>query len=305
VFQFILAIILVVIAIVAAFYGAFLAGNGEKGAPVAAAVILVIVAFGFYAWGGVKSVPVKNIGIPVNFGAVGSTVFDPGAHETWEPWMHITDINETVQTVSYEDRGNDTGSSCNGGLRVRIGGQQSACADITIQYQIKPGAAASLFSDYANTGNFMTEVQNAVVVRELEQVVNTEVGDYNPITDVASVTGTSSQPSQFSSFGPAILKQMQADIGTRINVIAVLFTQLNYNSTLESKLAGIQQAYADYATAQENVNVAHEQQLALAKLGNPTMGQLIAQCLVQAKTNTNLQCIPGATTNLNLQGSAK
>jgi hypothetical protein len=35
---------------------------------------------------------------------------------------------------------------------------------------------------------------------------------------------------------------------------------------------------------------------------NPTLNQLIAQCLVDSKTDTNLQCIPGATSNLQLSG---
>lgn len=301
--QFIIGIILSLIGIIAVGYGIFAASPGKRGGPVAGGVFLLVLAFGLYAWGGVKSVPIKNIGIPVVAGAIGNQVYFPGAHETWQPWMHLTDIDETVQTTTWEDSGNDKGSSCNGGLRVRIGGQQTGCADITLQWQIAPGAAAGLLNDYASSGNFMNEIKNAVVVRELESVVNFDVGDYNPITDVSSVTGTTSQTSQFSGFGPAILAAMRKDIGTRVKVLTVLFPQINYPTATEDKLAGIQQTYADYATAVENVKVAHEQNLALTQLGDPSLNQLAAKCLALAGATNPGSCIPGASTKLAITSS--
>jgi hypothetical protein len=301
--QFIFAIIFWLAAVIAVLYGVFLA-EGNRGLVITASVIAALLGFGLFAWGGVKSVPVKNIGIPQSFGAIGSSVYQPGAHETWTPWMSITDINETIQTTTFEDKGNDNGTSCNGGLPVRIGGQQTACADVTIQWQIRPQAAASLFSDYANQGNFMAEITNAVVVRELKQVVNNDLGDYNPITDVQAVTSTGTQTSQFTTLGPKILSDMKADIGNRVNILTLLLPQLHYATPLENKLSGIQQSYADFAVAQENVKVAQQEQLALVALKNPSLNQLIAQCLVDSKTDTNLQCIPGATSNLQLSGGA-
>ncbi len=302
---FILAVIVWLITLVAVVYAATLA---ESGAPrvfaYTGAVLGLAVGFGLFALSGVKSVPVKNIGVPQTFGVVGSTVYEPGNHETWDPFLHLTNINETVQTTTYEDRGNDNGTSCNGGLAVRIGGQQTACADVTIQWQILPSAASSLYSDYANQGDFMTEITNAVVVRELKQVVNNDLGDYNPITDVQSVTGTGTQTSTFTNLGPKVLADMKADIGSRVNILTLLLPQLHYATPLENKLSGIQQAYADFAVAQENVKVAGQEQLALRQLGNPTLNQLVAQCLVDSKTNTNLQCIPGATSNLQLSGGS-
>jgi regulator of protease activity HflC (stomatin/prohibitin superfamily) len=270
-------------------------------------VILLLIGFGFFAISGLKSVPVKNIGVPQSFGSVGSQVYEPGTHQTWNPWLHLTDIDETVQTTTFKDSGNDDGTSCNGGLQVRIGGQQTACADITIQWQVLPAAAGSLFSDYANKGDLMNTIESAVVLRSFESVVNSTLSSYNPITDVqgeqGSVTGATSQPSQFTSFSPTILTAMQDDIGTRIKVIAVIMPQLHYSTSIEDKLAAIQQAYADFAVAQENVKVNQQKALALAALnshGVPSLNQLIAQCLTEAQTNHNLQCIPGATSNINL-----
>jgi regulator of protease activity HflC (stomatin/prohibitin superfamily) len=263
------------------------------------AVAGVLIAFVLVAVSGLKSVPVKNIGVAQAFGAVEGGYYSPGIHETWTPWLHLTDIDETVQTTTYE------GNNC---LTVRIGGQQTACADITIQWKVLPSAAGSLFSDYANSGNLMTTVTDAVVVRELKQTVNEVLGDYNPITDVASVTGTTNATSQFTGFGPAILSDMRADIGNRIDVLTVLLPYIHYDASVEAKLEAIQQAYANFAIAQENVKVAAQQSLAYKSLGNPTVAQLVSECLSNLKDETGLpvgfQCFPGAGSGLALSSGS-
>lgn len=266
----------------------------------------VLLGFGFFVLGGLKSVPVKNIGVPVSFGHVGAVSYQPGLHETWTPWLHLVDINETVQTTSWEDSGNDNGSSCNGGLPVRIGGQQTACADLTVQWQIEPQASGSLFSDYAVTGSFMPEVTNAVVVRELKQVTNQVLGDYNPITDVQQVTNSNSSTSQFTTFSSTIKNAMSKDLQGRIKIIAVLLPQLHYSSSIETKLSAIQQAYANYAVASENVKVNQQNADALRKLGTPSLSQLAAECLTDLKDGMNaptgFQCLPGSASSLALSG---
>ncbi|HEY1668469.1 MAG TPA: SPFH domain-containing protein [Trebonia sp.] len=263
--------------------------------PVIAGGVAVVLGFGLFALAGLKSVPVKNIGVPQSFGAVGSSVYEPGIHETWTPWLHLTDIDETVQTTTFED------NDC---LKVRIGGQQQACADITIQWKILPAAASALFSDYANSGDLMSTVTNAVVVRELKQVVNNVVGDYNPITDVETVTNTNSSTSQFSTFGPTVLADMQHDIGNRIDVLTVLMPLISYSPQVETKLQAIQQAYADYAIAQEDVKVNEENAAAYQKLGAPSMNALVAQCLTDVKADATLpagfSCFPGSSSGLAL-----
>lgn len=257
--------------------------------------LMAVALFLTFLFGGMQSVPVKSIGVPQAFGTVSGGVMSSGLHETWEPWVSVTNIDETVQTTTFE------GQNC---LAVRIGGQQSACADATIQWQILPGAAEGLYEDYANQGDLMSEITNAVVVREFKQVVNQVLGDYNPITDVQNVSGSNTAASQFTQFGPEIQAAMTRDIGSKITVKSVFLPKITYDSAVESALQKIQTANADYAVAVENVNVAQEQAQQYTKLGNLTMNQLIAQCLVEAKTNTNLQCIPGATTNVAVSGAA-
>lgn len=286
--QFVVGIFVLVIALIVAVY---LAAIKYRAAGAAAFLAGVALFIGFFAWGGVKSVPVKTIGVPTSFSSVEQGFYGTGSHETWNPFLSLVLVDETVQTTTFEG---------NNALTVRIGGQQTAQADVTIQWQVRPSAAGALYSDYANHGNLMQEITNAVVVRELKQVVNQVLGDYNPITDVQTVTGTNTATSQFSQFGPTILNDMRADIGDKINVKTVLLPFIHYDPAVENKLNQIQQSFANLAIATENVQVAREQALQYQKLGDPTMNQLVAQCLKEAETNQNLQCIPGATTNLSI-----
>jgi hypothetical protein len=204
--------------------------------------------------------------------------------------MSVAVVDETVQTTTFE------GNNC---LQVRIGGQQTACADATIQWQILPSAAEDLYKDYANQGNLEKTITDAVVVREFKQVVIQTLGDYNPITDVQNVSGSNTASSQFTQFGPTILAAMQKDIGSRILVKSVFLPKITYDAAVEKALQSIQTANANYAIAVENVKVNQEKAAAYVKLGDPTLAQLVAECITNAGANAG-QCIPGAVDKISL-----
>lgn len=299
----ILAVFLGLIAVVLFIVAAYLSEGTRRDFPGARPAlnivggIFLLGLFLEFALGGMVTVPVKSIGVPQEFGTVSGGVMQPGIHWTFQPWLSTTNVDETVQTTSFE------GANA---LDVRIGGQQSAKADVTIQWQIRPQAAGALFQDYAHQGNLMSEVTNAVVVREFKQVVNQELGDYNPITDVQNVSGANSATSQFTSFGPQILAQMRKDIGAQIEVKSVFLPRITYDTTVEQALTKIQQANANYAVAAENVKVNQENAQAYTKLGNPSMSQLAAECLTDLKDGmsapTGFQCLPGSSSSLALSG---
>lgn len=303
--QFIFAIILWVIMSLCGFAGVFLAENRkDRAGAITAAGLLGVIGFGLFAWGGVKTIPLKNIGVPSALGNVGSSVYQHGTYETWQPWQSFTNIDETVQSVTWVSGPRNNGINCDGGLPIRIGGQQSACANVTIQFQVRPSAAISLLEDYANHGPLIPEIKQAVVIREFETVVNAVLGDYDPITDQQNVSNATVTTSQFTKFAPTILADMRADIGDKIIVQAVYLPKVTFDPTIENALSAIQQAHADFAVQTENelVNKAHS--TALANLGNPTLNQLVAQCLANAGTRNPGSCIPGASTKLQLtQGS--
>ncbi len=293
-FWFVLAILVVIGGVI----GAVAAGgkyNGAAGGATFAGALLL--AFLLFVVAGFKSVPTKSIGVPVSFGKVVGAPYGPGLHETWTPWKHLRVLDETIQTTTFEgcqgqfcQKGDlvgvttppkgDTGSSTAPCLEVRIGGQQTACLDVTIQWKVEDQAADSLFSDYANQGDLMPVIENAVVVRELRQVANQVLGDYNPIQDVSVSTTVGN--SQFTTFQPRVLKAMNADIGSRIQIVSILMPLLRYDRTTQARLNSVQQQYGNTAIAAQEVTTNERLAAAYGKLtkilsANPNV--LVAQCL--------------------------
>lgn len=262
-----------------------------KGAWRVGGAVVAIIGVLVFAVSGIKSVPTKSIGVATSFGKVTGQPYGPGIHETWQPWKAVNIIDETIQTTTFEvDQ--KTGR---GGLDVRIGGQQTARLDVTIQWRVLDSAADGLFSNYANQGPLMDEIRNAVVVRELKQVVNQVMGDYNPIQDVALNSSVSN--SQFSTFGPKVLAAMRHDIGGRINVISVLMPLAHYDQSTQNRLNTIQAQYAETAIAKQQVVTneavaAANQKLAASVSHDPNV--LVAQCLqiTQAAIKAGYQGLP-------------
>jgi regulator of protease activity HflC (stomatin/prohibitin superfamily) len=253
-------------------------GTSDRPLVIIGGIACLFIFVLFWCIGGVKSVPTKSIGIPISFGKISGQPYGPGAHFTWQPWLHLADVSERVQTTTFEVNSKDQG-----GLQVRIGGQQTARLDVTIQWQIWPSAADGLFLDYGTNANIMGDVQDAVVVRQLKVAANDVMGDYNPIQDVSA--NATSGNSQFTQFGPQIKTAMTHDIGRRVHVITVLIPLAHYDSTTQARLNSIQTQYADTAIATQQ----YKTNLALARANNALAASvshdpnvLVAQCLVTA-----------------------
>ena len=299
--MFIVAILLWVIMLV--LIGAAFIAEDNNAAYAGGAVLCALLGVVAFGWAGIKSVPAKSVGVPVSLGHVGHGFYTSGAHWTWDPFLHLAIIDQTIQTVTFETGSGLPGTSqCNGELPIRIGGQQPACAKITIQYRVRSGAAGSLFSDYANQGDLMKAIQNALVVRELEVVVNDQLGDYDPITDYQNTVNSNANTSQFTQFGPDILNTMRTDIGGQVQVIAVFLPRITYSSAIENNLIKIQTAYTNATIATENEKVNAANAKAFSNLGNPTVNQLIAQCLKDVEVNhvSPMGCFPGQSSGLQL-----
>jgi hypothetical protein len=299
--MFVVAIILWVVMLI--LIGAALLASDYKPAYAASAVLCALLGFGAFAVSGIKSVPAKSVGVPVSLGHVGKGFYNSGAHETWNPFLHLAIIDQTIQTVTFENGSQLPGTAqCGGELPIRIGGQQPACAKVTIQYRVKSGAAGSLFSDYANRSDLMNAIQNALVVRELEVVVNNQLGDYDPITDYKNTVNSNANTSQFTAFGPDILRTMRTDIGGQVNVIAVYLPRITYSTAIENNLIKIQTAYTNATIATENEKVNTANATAYKNLGNPTVNELVAQCLKDVEINKEspMGCFPGQSSGLQI-----
>lgn len=241
--------------------------------PIALVLGLLVLLFS-----GIRSVPVKSVGVVTSFGHVEGDL-TPGFH--WElPYKTANILPETIQTTTFN------GKNC---LDVRIGGQQNACLDATIQWQVKDSAAPQLFNNYDTSGsNVLDMITTAVVIREFESVVNQTLGDYNPIADVA-LNGKSGN-SQFSTFGPLVQRTMRNDIGNQINVIRVIMPILHYDASTQSRLNTIQAQYAEAAIATEQISINQAQAQANAAIqNNVSANVLVQECLtiVQSAAKTS------------------
>lgn len=287
-----------VIAIIFALAGILIlvgAGLGkEDNRPIVRVIggAVVVLALLVYVVSGFKDIPTKSIGVVTSFGRVSGQPLGPGLHETWAPWKKANIIDETIQTTTFEVNQ----KTDRGGLQVRIGGQQTAQLDIHIQWRVRDSAANSLFSDYASSGDLMATIQNAVVVRELEQVANQVMGDYNPIEDVS--LNSKAGNSQFSTFGPKILAAMRHDIGGRINVLNLLLPLAHYDASTQNRLNTIQHQYAETAIAKQQIATNQEQakaNTAIAQSVSHDPAVLVHECLliVDNASKTNYQLPAG------------
>jgi SPFH domain / Band 7 family len=237
-----------------------------------------------------RSVPARNIGVPSAFGSVGTT-YGPGVHFPVAPWTSMNIIPETIQTTVFKQTPTGDENDC---ITVRIGGQQQACLDATIQWRIEDTGAPALYKDYngtsatvdvADTSGLLGTVASNVVVRELEQVVNNTLGDYNPIEDVSSsITGSASQ---FSLFDPQILRQMQADLKGRVQVLTLFTPFLHYDPTTQARINSVATQYADTAIAKEELATNQAQSAANHAIASSVSNDpsvLTYQCLTLTET---------------------
>lgn len=277
-----LSLLLIIGGIITILVGVFLAEDTAltAGWGIAVSVLAIVVFF----LAGFKEVPAKNVGVVASFGHVDGFM-DPGIHHTW-PWKTVNLLPETIQTTTFEGGFNRDGI-CQGGLDVRIGGQQQGCLDATIQWQVRDSAADELFLNYNTGGKVLADISNAVVVREFKVAVNQVMGDYNPIADVSLNSGAGN--SQFSTFGPLVTALMRKDIGAEIIVHPVLIPFLHYLPDTQKRLDGIQQQYGYTAIAKQAIITNQAQAVAnaaiAASVANPNV--LVQECLNITEAGVN------------------
>lgn len=247
----------------------------------AGAVIGIIVALILLFSSMFREVPTNSIGVPTAFGHV-ETTLRPGLHIK-APWTRVNILDENVQTTTFE------GSNC---LDVRIGGQQTACLDATIQWRVNDSGAGQLFQNYNNGGGIMNNITDSVVIREFKSVVNQVLGDYNPIQDVALNSGSGN--SQFSKFGPVVETTMKTDLTGQIIVKNVYMPLLHYDTATQGRLNQIQAQYAETAIAKELQVTNDAQSKANKAIGTPTLAQLQYLCyqIVQTAEKTGFTGLP-------------
>lgn len=210
-------------------------------------------------------VSTQAIGVETSFGRPSGDLSD-GIHFK-APWDNVTEMDGAIQTTT------DAGTSC---LSVRIGGQQTACVDVTIQWRIRPRAADALYRNYHSFG----DVQAALVDRELEQAVNQKLAGYSPIADLAA--NGASGTTEWTDFAGKITTQMRTEIGSQIDVIRVIMPYVTYDPATQARLNSLQQQIASTLIAQQAVQTAQQEAAANQKLAASVSHDpdvLVSKCL--------------------------
>jgi regulator of protease activity HflC (stomatin/prohibitin superfamily) len=248
----IVAVILIIAAIIGVMVALFSPNSDDKGIGVGVTVVCTILAVIVFGLSSMREVTNKSVGVPTAFGHVESPL-RPGLHFK-APWTKVNILNETIQTETFGSDSNSTGGQDENCVNVRIGGQQLACWNGTIQWKINDKGASQVFNNYGNNNeSIMSEAQNAIVDQSLQSVLNQTFGDYNPIEDVQNTSTSSLGNSQFSTLSRGIKAAMIKDVGVQVTITRLISKNLSYDKATEANIARIQQQYGKTAVAQEEI----------------------------------------------------
>src|SRR6185437_13919435 len=157
-------------------------------------------------------------------------------------------------------------------LEVRIGGQQTACLDVTIQWRILDSGGPGLYNNYGSSGNgsVISDITNAVVVRELKSVV---------------------------------IAQMGKDLAGRIKVLSLYMPLLRYDEATQARLNSIQAQYAETAIAEQLKKTNEAQAAANAAITRSLSQADLTYLCLQIVQNAEKSGYGGLPATLNCVGS--
>jgi regulator of protease activity HflC (stomatin/prohibitin superfamily) len=209
----------------------------------------------FASW---TQVSTQNIGILTSFGRPVAHLSN-GLHFT-APWENETDIDGAIQTQSFEN---------NGCVQVRIGEQQTACADVIIRWRVEPGAADQLFRNYHGGASVLVSALNA------------SLDAYNPVAATAAAPGSAANP-HLSVISAEVAAQMRSDLNGQISVLSVVIPRLVYQGSVQARINQEDQQVAQTIIANEAIRTAQAQASANKILSQSVSGDpnvLVAQCM--------------------------
>lgn len=179
------------------------------------------------------------------------------------PWDGVTTWDGSVQTISYgRDLNQSHPDHC---LLVHIGGGQSACLAMTFQYQLRLTSSDSLFRRYRTQPN----MNDKLVVRSLDQAVNTQLATFSPIEATAACkVGTTCLGASLVPYEAKIRNQMIHDIGTDIRVESLFIPFASYNQSLQQRLDQLQTQRVDTLIAQQQIQTNEALSTAYGKLAS-------------------------------------
>lgn len=215
---------------------------------------IVFFFFGFLMIGldSYTVIPSRNVGIPVTFGQVGQPL-DSGPHLVL-PWTDVTKVDATTQNINRNaDEGQWASGNCTAVL-VRLASGASACVDITSQWNVSNNApaASNLWTQYrGNTDdadktndNFITNLTNNVVDREIQRAMNTAFASYNPIV-VGNDNQAVNTPLDLKTYSANVLGDLKSSVPGGVDITEFLISHVHFDRATQDKINQLAQAKAD------------------------------------------------------------
>lgn len=268
-----------------------------------------------------SKVDARNLGIPVTQGVVGDPL-NPGPHMV-APWTDVVTVDATTQNINRNtDEGqwaDQTHPVCTAVL-VRLASGANACADITGQWNVSQDSktASTLWVKYRGNNsdadktndNFIDNLKNNVVDREIQRAMNAAFASYNPIV-VGSNNQATNTPLDLDKFSKDVLDDLKKNVGDGLVMDKLTVSHVHFDRVTQDKINAFAQAKADTQIATQQALTAVQQKLAndaLASGSSNDPGVQFQNCLnlvekLSAKgqlgnlpVNT-LQCVAGGGPN--------
>lgn len=186
------------------------------------------------------------------------------------PWDSVSDWSRQVQSIVYE------GKNC---LPVRLQGGQSACPNVTVQYQIDPTAIDSEFVNYGSEDG----VRDRLVEKVFGSVMNEQFSNFDPIDQALhpKLAGSVNNPTA-DQVVAAVTEEVQAKVKGKVFITSIFLKKTNYSDQVQARLDSIKSQVADNAKAELAIKQAQSQATAaddLEKSLRNDPGYLQYECL--------------------------
>ena len=240
----------------------------------------------------VTFIPARNVGIPVIFGQVGSPL-DSGPHLI-QPWIDVVKVDATTQNINRnadEAQWLDQNHPVCTAVLVRLASGASACDDITAQWNVTANGlnASNLWTQYrGNTDdadktndNFITNLTNNVVDREIQRAMNTAFATYNPIV-VGNDNQAVNTPLDLKSYSATVLADLKASVPSGIDVTELLISHIHFDKATQDKINALAQEKANTQIAIQKERTAEAQKAAndlLASTASRDPGVQFQNCI--------------------------
>lgn len=209
----------------------------------------------------------RQIGIETTFGRPTGKTYHNGLHFK-APWTKVAEFDGAIQIDRFDADGHR--------IKVRLGNNSTADADTSIRWQIKQGAADTLFVQYKTFDN----VRVNLIERNLKAALNEQFQDFDPL----AAKWQEGVPLQ--SFADKAAEHMRNLVGDQVEILDVTVTRLDYDERTEERIRDLNVERANTAIAEQAEKTAEAQRRANDKLADSVKNDpnvLVSKCLDIAK----------------------